>query len=295
MFKKVMVIGLALLIAGLILSKKRDDVTTVGIIQTASHPALDQVREQFIQELEKLSDNKVRFVVQNAEGSQAEAHSIAQNFHSHAHIDALFAIGTPAVQASARKEKNKPIFIAAVSDPEPLQLGTNVCGTTDRVDTDAQVDLVLRLVPSVQTVAILYNPEETNSEASVARLKESIAKCQLKAVTVTARLESEVAQAAMLGCKKGDVLIVPTDNLIARAMSVVARQAALSKKPLFVSDILLVKHGALAGCGASYSDLGKQSARIAFQVLFEGILPKTIGIQDPKSTSIVLNEEIGHE
>ncbi|MBX9744254.1 MAG: ABC transporter substrate-binding protein [Chlamydiales bacterium] len=154
-----------------------EDVITIGILQTASHPALDQARDGFMAEMRRLSTKKIDFVVQNAEGNLTQAQSIAENFHSRKKISAIFAIGTPAVQAAARAEKEKPIFIAAVSDPLSLGIihpNTNICGTTDQVNTDAQADLILKLVPKVQTVALIYNPSENNSQIMIKKFRNPL-------------------------------------------------------------------------------------------------------------------------
>ncbi len=265
---------------------------TVGILQTASHPALDQTREGFIDELNRLLGGQVDFVVQNAEGSLSQAQSIAGNFHAHQNIAAIFAIGTPAVQAAARIEKKKPIFIAAVSEPESLGLGLNVCGTSDRIDTEAQADLILQLVPSAKRVAILYNPGESNSQAMVEKMEKSIRKKGLESHLLGVHSESEIVQAVMAASRKGDVLLVPADNLLVGAMPLLSKEALKRNRPLIVSDVPSVAKGALAAQGADYGDLGRQTAEIAHRVLALGANPDQIGIADPKNAKKVVNEKI---
>src|SRR5579872_4912514 len=67
---------------------------TVGIIQTASHPALDAAREGFIAQLKNNIGSDVDFVVRNGEGSVNALYSIAQHFHARADINAVYAIAT---------------------------------------------------------------------------------------------------------------------------------------------------------------------------------------------------------
>ena len=243
---------------------KSDSSVTIGILQTASHPALDQAREGFMAEMSRLSAQKIDFVVQNAEGSLTQAQSIAENFHSHKKISAIFAIGTPAVQAAARAEKQKPIFIAAVSDPSSLgiiQPNTNICGTTDRVDTDAQAELILKLIPGAQTVALIYNPAENNSQIMVKKIQDSLEKKGLKNHAMGVHSAGELSQVVKAACAKGEAILIPNDNLVAGCIALVAKEAAQRHCPLFVSDIALVEKGALAAQGAEYGDMGKQQLR----------------------------------
>lgn len=266
----------------------------VGIIQTATHPALDQTREGFISEITRMSNGTVSFVVQNAQGSIAAAQSIAESFHAHKNISAIFAIGTQGVQAAARAEKEKPIFIAAVTDPESLGViypGTNVCGTTDQIDSDISTDLILKIVPTVQTVAILYNPSENNSQVMVKKMQRSLEGRGLKHVAIGVHSESEIGQAIFTATRKGEVILVPADNLLVGAMPFVSKEAHKRGRPLFASDIPSVAKGALIAQGADYFDLGKETAKIAHQVLLLGKKPHDVGIIHPKDTKIVINKE----
>ncbi len=277
------------------LTKEEKPMMTIGILQTATHPALDQAREGFIEELSRLASGKVRFVIQNAEGSLAQAQSIAENFHAHRKIDAIYAIATPAVQAAARVEKQKPIFIAAVSDPESLGVifpGSNVCGTTDRIDTEAQADLILKLVPTVQTVAIIYNPRENNSQVMVEQMKKSLEKRELQYTILGVNSESEIAPTIAMAARKGDVILVPADNLLVGAMPLVAREALQRKRPLIASDIPSVTKGALIAQGADYAELGKATAAIAHRVLFEGSSPEEMGVVHPACSKILINKDV---
>lgn len=271
------------------------ETLTIGILQTASHPALDQSRDGFIAEMRHLSPKKIDFVVQNAEGSLSQAQTIADNFHAHKKISAIFAIGTPAVQAAARAEKEKPVFIAAVSDPASLGVirpGTNICGTTDQVNTDAQVDLILELVPNAQTITLIYNPSENNSQTMVKKIQKSLEKQGLKNTTFGVHSISDLPQTVRAASARGEAILIPNDNLVASAISLVAKEASLKKCPLFVSDIALVEKGAVAAQGADYFEMGKTTAALAHQVLFLEKTPEAIGIVHPINPKTVINEDV---
>lgn len=246
-------------------------------------------------EMQRLSKDKVSFVIQNGEGSLKDAQTIAESFHAHQKISAIFAIGTSALQAAARVEKTKPIFMAAVSDPEALGImhpSTNICGTTDQVNTDAQTELILRMIPRLQTVALIYNPSENNSQGMIKKMQASLEKRGIKHLAMGALSVQDLSHVVRAACAKADAILVPNDNLVASHIVIVAKEAALRNTPLFVSDIALVKHGALAAQGAEYRGMGQATAVIGHRVLFLGVSPEQAGIVHPEHLKTVINQEV---
>ncbi len=84
--KKLILITIVLIIASTAIYLHRKSSSPVkndlviGILQTASHPALDAARDSFIAELKNKIGDSVTFVLQNAQGSIANAHAIAEAF-----------------------------------------------------------------------------------------------------------------------------------------------------------------------------------------------------------------------
>ena len=198
---------------------------TIGILQTASHPALDAVRDGFMEELKNTLGVDVAFIIQNAQGSVSQAHTIAQQFHANKQIQAVFAIATPAAQAMSAVEKTKPIFIAAVTDPNALGLiypMTNVCGVTDAINVPAEIDMLVQLVPSAKTVGLLYTSGETNSLVMAKQMRQELEKRGLMVIDFAVTSESDLPAITELACRKVDVLLSPTYNMVASAIALLA-------------------------------------------------------------------------
>lgn len=251
---------LILIFAGLKLLKKQKNKNciTIAIIQTASHPALDATLKGFIETI-KTKANNVNFILKNGQGSMADLHTIAQSFANDSSIDAIFAIGTPAAQACAHNEKIKPIFVAAVTDPFAAGIGQpNICGSTDMIDVSKQIDLLQTLVPNVKTVAILFNQSEINAQIVSKKMESELSKRNLKKIKAAVTQESEIPLALDKAIKNGDVILTPIDNTIASSISFIAQKLINMKKPLIVSDNLLVQNGALAAAGVDYFSSGKK-------------------------------------
>lgn len=91
-------------------------------------------------------------------GSVADAHTIAQLFVGDDAIDGILAIATPAAQALAHVEHVKPIFITAITDPAGiglLGLQSNVCGSSDMVDSARTAQLAIACKQSAKVAAVM--------------------------------------------------------------------------------------------------------------------------------------------
>ena len=266
---------------------------TIGILQTASHPALDACREGFVEELKNRLGSDIEFVIQNAQGSISQAHTIAQRFHANKKYNGFFAIATPAAQAMSSTENARPIFIAAVTDPNALGLThptTNVCGTKDMIDVKAKIEMLTQLVPNAKTVGLLYTSGETNSIALIKQMHSELEKQGLKYIDFAISNEADMQAVVESACRKTDVMLAPTDNTVASTISLIVSITSKNKKPLIVSDNMLVKYGALAARGVDYKTSGKQAAQIAHEVLVEGKKPYELPIQQAKTEQIFINK-----
>jgi len=271
----------------------------IGILQTASHPALDQAREGFIKTMKERLDNQVEFVVRNAEGSLANAQTIAQSFHINPEIKAIYAIATPAAQMATAIEKEKPIIIAAVTDPSALGLvhpKTNVTGSSDAINVAAQVTLIKQLLPQAKTVAVLYTASEINSTIIAKKIIENLLAQGLSPLEISFNSEADLVPALENALRNADAVITPADNTIALAIQLVADRALRAKKPLIVSDNLLVKFmGVLAARGVDYERGGIQAAHAALAVLKDDKKPADVPIVQPTADLIFINKQTLHE
>jgi putative ABC transport system substrate-binding protein len=272
-------------------TQQHDEHITIGILQTASHPALDAARQGFEEVIHQELPDAV-LVTHNAQGSLATAHTIAQSFHAHTDIDGIFAIATPAAQAQAAVEKTKPIFIAAVTDPASAGLThTNVTGSTDAVDSATIIELLMQLVPQAKTIGLLYNSAELNSQVQIAHLKTALQRHGLAIVPVSFTSEADVAAATTSACNKVDAIIIPNDNILSASIDLVASIALKNRKPLIASDTMLVKRGVLAARGVDYKASGAQAAHYAVAVLRDGKKLSDLPIVHPAMSPVMINKK----
>jgi len=264
-----LVIGSAWFVKRLAASQKE----LIGILQTASHPALDRARQAFASQFPA---DQIKY--QNAEGLATQAQAIAANFHSDPNIRAIYVIGTPAAQAMASIEKEKPIIFAAVSDPKAAGLMQgNITGVSDKVPAHKQIVLIREMLPYAKRLALLYNPAEANSVVQIEEMKKAAQSSGIEVVLVGVASPSEVVTATQSAAQKADAILVPTDNLLVSAMVTVARVALENKKPLFVSDPPSVERGAAACLGVDYTKSGKDAAAL-LRLILNGAKPSDLPV-----------------
>lgn len=288
-------IGIILVLPRLKNSGQRQ-LYTIGILQTISHPALDMARKGFMITMQKKMGDNIDFIIRNGQGSISNIHTAAQQFHIRQDIDAIFTIATPAAQAMASVEKEKPIIIAAVSvvpELEDIFSAANVCGMSDMINVSKEVAAMKEILPeTIKSVGIIFCSAEINSVAMsrqmVTELHKEGYQSQLFAITS----ESDIEPVVLSAIRKVDALLAPTDNVIASSIALIADLAARAEKPLIVSDNLLVQHGALMARGIDYYESGIQAAEIALQIITQDKRPQDIAIMKADNKDIYVNKPV---
>lgn len=281
---------------------------SIGIIQYMEHVALDAAREGFIAALKDngyVEGENLSIDYQNAQGDQSNLSTISDRFVSNK-VDLVLAIATPAAQSIAGKTTEIPILATAVTDYEAAKLvdsneapGGNVTGTTDMNPIKEQIELLVKLVPDVKTIGLLYTSSEDNSIVQANIAKEVIESLGLSHVEVTVTNSNDVQQATQSIVEQCDAIYIPTDNTFASAMPVVHGVTAESKTPVICGESGMVNNGGLATLGINYYDLGYQTGLMAVKVLKGEAEPATMPIESANKFDFAINgtvaEEIGIE
>lgn len=273
---------------------------TIGIIQIVEHPALDAAREGFIAGMADagfVEGENVIFDYQNAQGDHNTLSTIADRFVNR-EVDLILAIATPSAQAVAARTDTIPIVGTAITSYTRAELidsdevpGGNITGTTDMNPVKDQIQLGLELVPDIQTVGLIYSSQEANSVYQIEIAKKAIEELGLQYEERTVENTNEVQQAMTSLVRSADLIYIPTDNVIASAMAIVADVANNAGVATICGEINMVKSGGFATMGIDYFDLGMKAASMAVEVL-EGADPATMPIQTVPGDEITINEEV---
>lgn len=269
---------------------------TIGIVQLAEHPALDAVRNGFEEGLKESNvDAKIDF--QNAQGDLSNTNTIAKKFVTDKD-DLIFAIATPAAQAAKNATQKTPIVFSAVTDPVSSGLvksienpGENVTGTSDKTPIKEQLSLFKEIDPKIKKVGIVFNTSEANSKSQVDEAKREAKSLGLEIVDIGVNNINEVAQAVDSALSKSDAMYIITDNTVASAITAVTSKEIDAGKIVIGSEEAHVKGGALMTVGLSYFELGKESGRMAAQIIKDGKKPSEIPVGFQDKFEKTLNKE----
>lgn len=274
--------------------ESQDKSFTIGISQLAEHPALDDTRRGFEDGLKELGVD-AEIINQNAQGDIPISLSIAQKFVKDK-VDLIFAIATPAAQTAKQATGHIPIIFSAVTDPVIAELvdsveipGGNVTGTSDAAPIEKQLKLFKELDKDIKKIGIIYNTDESNSQIQIDIVKELALKLDLEIITVGISAISDISQAASSLAKKVDGIYTITDNMVASAVNVVAQKAIENNIITVGAEDSHVSGGILVSDGISYYELGRQSARMAKEILVDGKSPSTFSTEFSTNTNKSFN------
>ena len=283
-------------------SESTEDATLqIGILQQLEHNALDSAREGFVQ---ALADNgfkdgeTITIDYQNAQSDASNLSTMSERFVNNK-CDLVLAIATGAAQTMASKTEEIPILFTAVTDPVDAGLvasnevpGGNVSGTTDMNPISEQIDLLLKLVPDAQTVGLLYTSSEDNSILQMNIVKGILDEKGIAYIEQTVTNSGEVQQAAQSVIPKVDAVYLPTDNVIASAMPIVAQVAMEEKVPVICGEENMVISGGLATLGINYYNLGYQTGEMAVRIFNEGADISAMPVESLTNFNYVINGEM---
>ncbi len=247
----------------------------IGLVQMMEHPSLDEIREAFLAELavQGYDDSRVTIDYQNGQGDMGTLNTIAQKFVGDG-VDLIVAIATPAAQAAAAATDSIPILFSAVTDPVDAGLVSelaapdrNLTGTSDAIPVERIFALAEELTPGIKTYGLLYNNGESNSVSVIKSVKQALDASGIAYQEATVINSSEVTSAAQSLIGKVDAIFSPIDNTVAYAMPNLSQIAIEAKLPVYVAADSMVHDGGLATVGVNYTQLGKQTAQMAAEVL----------------------------
>lgn len=250
----------------------------VAVVKQMDHASLDEIADAICEELDQIaSDNgiTIEYEVQSGQGDQSVLTQIGTQVISD-EADVIIPIATLAAQvmATCAEETKTPVVFAAISDPESAQMtGIDyVTGTSDALNTAFIMDMMLAQNPDVQKVGLLYSMSEANSATPIAEAKAYLDGKGIAYVEKTANTNDEViaAASALIG-DQVDAVFTPTDNVIMSAELSIYEDLAAAGIPHYTGADSFVRNGAFTTCGVNYTDLGHETADLAYRALTEGM------------------------
>ena len=263
------------------------ETRTVGIIQYASHPSLDNCTSGFMAGLADagfVEGDTLKVDFQNAMADMGNSDMQAKVMVSNSY-DMLVGVATPAAMSAyaATKEKGIPVVFVAVSDAVACGVvqsndmpGTNCTGVSDVLNLDAQVQMIRAFLPEAKTIGVVYTTSEPNSIIHLEKFNGIALEYGFTVEAVGVVSAAEVAPAAVTLVSRGvDCINNFTDNNVVDNLTLVLHAADEAGIPVFGSEVEQVVNGCLATQGIDYVALGRVAGQMAAEILAGNAVPET--------------------
>ena len=252
----------------------------IAVVQQLDHASLDEIRTAVEAELDAKAAEKgitIEYKDFNGQNDATTLNQIGTQVVSDGY-DAVVPIATLAAQcmANACAEDRIPVVYAAISDPAAADLtGLDyVTGTSDALNTQFILDMMLAINPDVKTVGLLYSNSEANSTTPIAEAKAYLDEKGIAYVEGTGNTNDEIMSAAANMVGKADAVFTPTDNVVMAAAAAVSETLTEAGIPFYTGADSFVTAGAFATCGVNYTELGTYTADMVLDILESGNVPE---------------------
>ena len=254
-----------------------DQTVKIGGVTIVSHPSLDAIWQGFKDGMKDAGyeeGKNVEYDFQNPQGDQSTLNSIASTF-ANSDNDLFVSIATPPSQALVQSITDRPVLFSGVTDPVDAGLvdnvdkpGKNVTGASDWNPPKPVLELIKEIKPETKTVGIVYTSSESNSEIQTKQAQAAAQELGLEIKVVTVTNSNEVQQAA--ASLDVDAFYVGNDNNVVAAIEALLQEAEKKGAIVVTSDADSVDKGAAAAISIDYYQQGKDTAKLAVEILKNG-------------------------
>jgi ABC-type uncharacterized transport system substrate-binding protein len=248
----------------------------VAFVQLADGPALDDATRGIFEGLAAAGlKNETDIAIQtfNAQGELSQLSQIFDAIKTNS-TDLIITSTTPAMISAAHSTTSTPIVFTVASEPSAVgvvpsgERQPNLVGVYDDPPIAQLMDLAERHMGKLTTVGTIWNPAEPNSAISAKRLQTVCQERGIKLIERHAAATNELRDVTSAICQTGiEILVISADNVTSSGFPAIYSVTREQKIPVYCTEPDLVRQGAAAAVGANFYDWGRQSARLAAQVL----------------------------
>lgn len=255
------------------------DVYKVGIVNYVDDASLNQIVASLEARLDAVgAERGVTFnyadYYSNAQADQSNLNQIGADLVAD-DVDVIVAVATPSATTmlAAVEDTDIPVIYSAATDPVGAGFDglDNITGTSDALDTNAIMNLILAVNPDITQIGLLYDLGQDSSTQAIADAK---AFCDANGIsyiekngTNTAEVQMAVEALAASGVK---VVFTPTDNTIMTAELAIYETMIEAGIQHYTGADSFALNGAFMGYGVDYVQLGEATADMVVELLCDG-------------------------
>ena len=281
----------------------RQVIPRIAILQHASQPVLDEGVHGILQGLAEggFKDGETVAIQRfNAENDTPTENAIAREV-TDGRFDLILTASTLSLQAVAsanRAGRTKHVF-GLVLDPfsagvgisreEPLNHPKHLVGYGSMLPVGEAFRIAKQLLPSLFTVGVVWNPAESNSQASTRKAREASVGLGIRLLEATIDNSSGVVEAAGSLISRGvQALWVGGDVTVLVALDGVISAARKGGIPVFTNVPPSAQRGALFDFGANHEEIGRLTGVLAADIL-HGADPASIPVKNVVPEMFIVN------
>lgn len=273
----------------------------VGLSVLAPVPALELTAAGFKDSAAACDTVAIEVVERNARGDIPELTTIAEGFLQD-EVDLIATVSTPAALAArqvvAAAGAGTPVVFSSVTDPVAAGLieGPDlhapwITGSQSLPPLPQVIDAAQEIVPGLDVLGVVHNPNEANSKAVVTALGTIAAERGISLEVGSAVDAGEVGEAAQALVDRGvDAIVVPPDTTVVSGMAPLAQVADANDLLVIGTDANIARSGAAIGLGADYYGSGFRAGGIACRVLGGEATPADFDVINIGSIGLAVNQ-----
>lgn len=244
------------------------DTLVIAIVQPQQVNAYQEAVQGFLEHLRRHFPQRFTAIIYEKPEKLYEALKKKDSSGNAPPIQLIVTVGTTATADVLSKVHDIPVLFSMVLDPENiLQNRTDVVGASLNIPLALQIELISKVLPRVETVGLLYDPEknEDTIQEYLAQAKQH--KLRLKAFPVNSA--KELPNALSKVREETDALLGIVDSSVytSRTTEFIIRYTIKKQLPFIGISPSYVKAGALCSLVFDSRDVGRQTAQLALKIL----------------------------
>jgi putative ABC transport system substrate-binding protein len=275
----------------------------IGICNYVDDASLNQICDNITNTLKSYETENVKFdiIYQNCNADSNVMNQIIQNFIAQK-VDLMVGVATPVAMTmqAATEDNGIPVVFAAVSDPEGAGIvasndapGANITGTSDYLDTNAIMNLILVQNPDISKVGLLYDVGQDASTAAIADAKAFLDEKGIEYVEHTGTNVDEVSLAVDAFIADGvEAIFTPSDNTIMTAELSIYEKLSEAGILHYAGADSFALNGAFLGYGVDYANLGVETADMVGEILINGADPASTPVRTFDNGTATINTDV---
>lgn len=174
----------------------------------------------------------------------------------------------------------------------------NVTGTYNRVPERVTVDTLLRLLPDMDALGLLYNPNEANSVLKRDELAELLPRFGIRlidrafdlSVGGAPRVEDIGDHVRAIKAAGADALYVGSSSFLRANAPILGDAARAANLPVISPYEEMVRNGhALLSVAARYYEVGRLAGKQVFSILVDGTVPADMPVARMRDFALTVN------